>query len=195
MSNIFVSLDIETFGPIPGVNAMVELGAAAYDIDGNVVSVWESILEEPPETERDSATLKWWLLPKNYDNFLRVTTGVKVPPRDAMLSFIKWQDTLDGMISPVCYPANFDYMFVYWYMMKYIGFPGRFSFSCIDLKTFAFSTLKLDSYARSFKGRFPKAWFNKKLKHTHRALDDAIEQGYTFIQMYRQNLGLSLLES
>lgn len=189
---IFISLDIETFGPIPGVHAMVELGAAAYNIEGEVVGTWRATLAEPQGTVRDSATMKWWHMPAQYPVFEELTTGDIQDPSDAMAAFSQWASSF-GKPEPVAYPAGFDYMFLYWYLIKYLGHSRPFSFSCIDLKSYAMAALKKTSYRKTAKNKFPKAWFNTHLPHTHNALDDAIEQGFTFIQAYRANLGLPLL--
>jgi hypothetical protein len=44
------------------------------------------------------------------------------------------------------------------------------------------------AYRESTKRNMPKRWFDK-LPHTHRALDDAIEQGALFCNMLVKNLG------
>lgn len=191
---IFVSIDIETFGPIPGINAMVELGAAAYQIDGTVIATWQVTLAEPPESVRDSATMKWWFMPEQFPTYEKLVSGPKVAPSKAMCDFNLWVQDLGGRPTPVCYPAGFDYMFVYWYLMRYIGHSTPFSFSCIDLKTYVMAARKEPSYIKTAKNKFPKAWFHKGLPHTHNALDDALGQGWMFIQAYRSNLGMDLLD-
>ena len=77
--------------------------------------------------------------------------------------------------------------------MKYLGHSTPFSFSCIEIKSYVMAMLKRRSYQGVSKKTFPKSWFNTSLPHTHNALDDALEQGFTFIQAYRENLGLELL--
>ena len=64
-----------------------------------------------------------------------------------------------------------------------------FSFSCIDVKTYASVILNLP-YRKSGKRSFPKDWFDKKNKHTHVALDDAIEQGHIFMKMREYHKGM-----
>jgi hypothetical protein len=64
-----------------------------------------------------------------------------------------------------------------------IRFTGEspFSFSALDIKTFAMATLGT-SYRETVKKRMPKRWFDR-LPHSHKALDDAIEQGALFCNM------------
>lgn len=188
---LFVSLDVETIGPIPGVNPMIELGAACFNIEGVVVDTWQSALSKDG-WNADIETMKWWHSPKNFETFQRLTNEAQ-PPEKAMYSFHTWLNRLPGRPTPVAYPAAFDYMFVYWYLMYYVGTAAPFSFSCLDVKTYAMAALKKRQFHQSFKRKFPRAWFHPRLKHTHNALDDAIEQGWMFIQAHRENLGLPLL--
>jgi hypothetical protein len=68
-----------------------------------------------------------------------------------------------------------------------IRFTGAspFSFSAIDMRTFAMATLRTD-YKRTTKRELPTRWFGPK-RHSHIALDDAIEQGQLFCAMLREN--------
>jgi len=107
------------------------------------------------------------------------------PVMSAMEDYVKWLKGLEkqhnGKVVAVCAPSGFDFTFVYWYLMSFAGY-SPFSFSCIDVKTYASVILGLP-YRKSGKRNFPKNWFDKKNKHTHVALDDAIEQGYIFMKM------------
>ena len=80
----------------------------------------------------------------------------------------------------VAYPAGFDFLFVYWYLIRFVG-ESPFSFSALDMKTFAMALLKSE-YRVVSKNNMPKRWFDP-LPHTHVALDDAIEQGALFCNM------------
>ena len=84
----------------------------------------------------------------------------------------------------VGYPAGFDFLFVYWYI-KHFGFDSPFSFSALDIKTYAMATMKTE-YRQSTKKNMPKRWFSDA-PHTHIALDDAIEQGKLFCNMLEEN--------
>jgi hypothetical protein len=45
-------------------------------------------------------------------------------------------------------------------------------------------------YRASVKANMPRRWFDD-LPHTHRALDDAIEQGALFCNILQENIGKS----
>ena len=74
-------------------------------------------------------------------------------------------------------------MFVYWYLMKYVG-RSPFSHSALDIKTLAMARLGLD-YRQCSKRNFPARWFTDH-KHSHVALDDAIEQGHLFLHILNE---------
>ena len=84
----------------------------------------------------------------------------------------------------VAYPAAFDFMFVYWYLIRFTG-ESPFSHSALDIKTFAMAMLKTN-YRDSTKRNMPRHWFDK-LPHRHIALDDAIEQGALFCNMLAEH--------
>ena len=108
-------------------------------------------------------------------------------PDRAMKNYVNWLNSLqnkyNGSVVFVGYPATFDFMFVYWYLIKFVG-KSPFSFSAIDMKTMAMVLTK-KPFKKCYKKNMPKHWFDDNKKHTHIALDDAIEQGFTFCQMMK----------
>ena len=73
------------------------------------------------------------------------------------------------------------------YAQSHLRFAGRspFSFSAIDIKTYAMAMLKRP-YRECSKRRMPSRWFDE-LPHTHVAVDDAIEQGAMFCNMLAEH--------
>lgn len=103
-----------------------------------------------------------------------------------MKRYVQWVKQLPGSPVFVAYPAGFDFLFMYWYMIKFAG-ESPFSFSALDMKTYAMATLGC-GYREATKRRFPRRWFSNK-KHSHVALDDAIEQGEMFCKMLAEQSG------
>lgn len=101
-----------------------------------------------------------------------------------MASYVTWLEQLPGKPVFVGFPASFDFLFVYWYLMRFVG-RSPFSFAALDIKTMAMVMLKKD-YRRCSKKDLPKRWFDP-LPHSHVALDDAIEQGAMFCNMLAEN--------
>jgi hypothetical protein len=87
----------------------------------------------------------------------------------------------------VGYPAAYDFMFVYWYLMRFAG-ESPFSHSALDIKTLAMALMNSD-YRDATKRNMPRAWFDKS-PHTHVALDDALEQGALFCNMLAKLRGM-----
>lgn len=182
MHEIYVSTDIETDGPIPGINSMLSFGSAAYRVDKTLVSTFTANLELLPGAVQDPRTMAWWKTQPEAWNACRENLQ---HPENAMKQYVIWLKELNARPIFVGYPAGFDFTFVYWYLMRFAG-ESPFSFSALDIKTYAMALLKKE-YRRSTKGNMPKHWFDD-FPHTHIALDDAIEQGALFCNMLIENL-------
>jgi hypothetical protein len=98
-------------------------------------------------------------------------------PAAVMRDYVEWIKSLDGKPVFVGYPAGYDFMFVYWYLMRFVG-ESPFSHSALDIKTLAMIALKTD-YRESTKRNMPRRWF-EKLPHSHVAVQDAMGQGVLF---------------
>lgn len=177
MKEIYVSTDVETDGPIPGPNSMLSFGCAAYSLDKTLVDTFEANLELLPQAQGDPKTMEWWATQPDAWNACRENLQA---PQAAMTNYVAWLERLPGKPVFVGYPAAFDFLFVYWYLMRFAG-KSPFSHSALDIKTLAMALLHTD-YRSATKRRMPRQWFDD-LPHTHRALDDAIEQGALFCNM------------
>lgn len=174
MQEIYISTDVEADGPIPGQNSMLSFGSAAYLKNKELISTFEANLESIEGAVADPDTEKWWLTQPEAWKYCRSNLQ---KPEVAMNKYIAWISELPGKPVFVGYPVSYDFMFVYWYLMKYAG-QSPFSHSALDIKTLAMVAMKSD-YRKATKKFMPKKWFDK-LPHTHKALDDAIGQGALF---------------
>jgi hypothetical protein len=84
----------------------------------------------------------------------------------------------------VAYPTAFDFPFVYWYLIEFVG-ENPFGYSAIDVKTYSMALMR-QPYRMCGKRSMPAEWLDP-VPHTHVALDDAIEQGRLFCNMLRAN--------
>ena len=57
MDEIYVSTDIETDGPVPGLNSMLSFGSAAYLADKTMISTFSANLEFLPGASGDPMTM------------------------------------------------------------------------------------------------------------------------------------------
>ena len=103
----------------------------------------------------------------------------------AMARYVAWLAGLPGKPVFVAYPAGYDFLWVYWYLIRFTG-DSPFSFSALDVKTYAMALLHV-GYRDAVKRNMPRRWFDA-LPHTHQALDDALEQGALFCNMLAENL-------
>lgn len=179
----YFSVDIETDGPIPVDNSMLSFGVAAFDKNGDLQSTFYANLKTLPGATSDKNTMEWWAKNKEaYD----VTRKDTQEPLEAMQNFVTWVENFNCKPVFVGYPAGFDFLFMYYYMMHFVG-RSPFSFSALDIKSYVSAMLKKD-YRESTKRNMPKRWFPEE-KHTHISLDDAIEQGKLFMNILKENLG------
>ena len=182
MPEIYVSTDIETDGQIPGANSMLSFASAAYLADKTLVGTFSANLQTLPDASGDPKTMEWW---QSQPEAWEATRTDLQEPEDAMQSYVSWLKSLPGKPVFVAYPAGFDFLFVYWYLIRFTG-ESPFSFSALDIKSYAMAMLKTE-YRQSSKRNMPKHWFDS-LPHTHVALDDAVEQGALFCNMLAENL-------
>jgi hypothetical protein len=177
MPEIYVSTDVEADGPIPGPHSMLSFASAAYRADKTLVGTFEANLCLLPGAQGDPGTMAWW---KGQPEAWAACRKDVREPAEVMPEYVAWLKGLPGKPVFVAYPAAYDFMFVYWYLMRFAG-ESPFSHSALDIKTYAMAVLGT-AYRESTKRNMPKKWFDD-LPHTHVALDDAKGQGALFCNM------------
>lgn len=180
---IYVSTDVEADGPIPGPHSMLSFGSAAFLRDGTLHATFSANLVELPGATADPDTKAFW--DRNPEAWAACRKD-PIAPEIAVRQYVDWLSRLPGKPVFVGYPASYDFLFVYWYLIKFAG-KSPFSFSALDIKSYAMAVLKLP-YRASVKRNMPARWF-PEAPHTHVALDDAIEQGALFCNMLREHTG------
>lgn len=187
----YISVDIETDGPIPGTYSMLAIGMAYCGrYDGRSMEL----------TPRPSQTFYIELAPIS-DNFEYEALHVNgldrnrlkkegVDPRTAMQKASDWIDQVSGDNRPifVAYPAAFDWMWIHWYFTSFTKLGSPFGHSgCFDLKT-AIAIRGRVPISRASKSQLPRI-LQSDFPHTHHALDDAIEQANIFFKLMVWNDG------
>ncbi|WP_343632560.1 exonuclease [Roseateles sp.] len=183
MTEIYISTDVETDGPIPGPHSLLSIGSAAYTADKRLLSTFSANLETLEGASPHPKTAAWWATQPEAWAACRLDLE---SPEAAMRRYVAWIATLPGKPVFVGYPAGFDFLFVYWYLIRFTG-DSPFSFSALDIKSYAMAVLKTEFRATT-KRNMPKSWFDP-LPHTHVALDDAVEQGALFCNMLKAHRG------
>lgn len=187
--DIYISADIEADGPIPGEFSMLAFGlAVAATFDGGVFTSHapseQTLYRElkPIAARFDPAALKAARLDR--EALARDGAEPEVAMRDAV-DWVTAQAERAGGARPVLvgYPVVFDWMFLHWYFVRFVG-ESPFGFSgALDIKTMYHQKAHviMDDAGRN---DLP-AELQASHPHTHNALDDAIEQAEIFNRLWQ----------
>lgn len=182
-TEIYVSTDVEADGPIPGPHSMLSFASAAYAADKTRVATYSANLQELPGAAPHPRTTAWW---RNFPDAWQACRKDVRPPQQVMPEYHAWLRALPGQTVFVGWPASWDFMWMYWYLVQFTG-ERPFRENAIDIRSYAMGMRKIP-FRMTGRTYLPKRWFDDKLPHTHVALDDAIEQGEFFCKMLAENL-------
>lgn len=182
----YISLDIETDGPIIGINSMLSLGAAAFSFDyydgSKELGTFEINLEPILGAVQDKSTMEefWALHPEQFE----YATSNQNDCVYAMTQFNMWVKQLPKPILAAAYPDSFDFAWVRYYLLRFAG-EDTLGYESLDIKSLACGLLK-----RPFVGiktsNLPEKWRDRESRVAHRAIDDALQQGTMLMNMLRE---------
>ena len=176
----YISVDVETDGPIPGLHSMLSLGAAAYNAWGQRIGRFSANLEALPDATTDDRTMAWWAGQPKAWNLARERVRDPKTVMEEFHVFTLGEGRHTGRPVMVAYPAAFDAMWITWYLHRFTS-GDPFRRRCIDLKTLAMQLLG-GGYAAAGKPGMPRSWLPGR-RHSHVAVEDAIEQGELFVNV------------
>lgn len=166
---IYISVDVESSGPIPGEYSMLSIGACQI---GNIENSF--YIELKPVS----------------DNFIPEALNVcglslddlkinGIEPLEALEKFSKWIEEISKGKKPVfvAFHLGFDWSMINHYFLKYLG-KNPFGLGGIDAESIWFG-LRDESWNNISKSKI-KEFFGMNIEHTHHALDDAKEQALVF---------------
>jgi ribonuclease T len=144
---LYISLDVEASGPVPGLFSLLAIGACAVSDDGSEARIVEGaefefkVLVKPiPGAGADPEALKYagGLVPEEL-----VTTGTE--PREALLNLNAWIERARVAVGTnrshfLAHAASFDWMYMRWYYETF-GIVCPFGFAGIDIKAYAMGAL------------------------------------------------------
>lgn len=177
---LYFSTDIEADGPIPGPHSMLSFASAVFDNNGKMLGTFSRNLQLLEGANPDSKTQDFWNKNKEAYEETRKNT---IRPNEAMGEYVQWVNSYNSTPVFVGFPVAYDFMFMYWYMIKFVG-VSPFSHSAMDIKTMAAIAMK-SGFRQAVKRNMPKKWFSGCGKHTHVAEDDAVEQGILFSNIWK----------
>jgi hypothetical protein len=179
--SLYISVDIEADGPIPGPYSMLSIGAAVagrQDAGGYTATDPEAHTFYRELRPISDAFVPEALAVSGLDRDRLAVEGGE--PAAVMGEFTAWVREVGRGAQPVMcgYPASYDWTFLYWYLMRFTGASPFGHSGCMDMKTLYATKARLPLRAVA-KGTMPRELLSRR-RHTHHALDDAIEQAELF---------------
>ncbi|WP_280874427.1 3'-5' exonuclease [Streptomyces pseudovenezuelae] len=177
--SLYISVDIEADGPIPGPYSMLSFGAAVAGVQNA-----DGFTAADPERQtfyRELRPISEEFVPEalavsGLDRERLRVEGTE--PADALGEFTAWVREVgaDAGAQPVMcgYPAPYDWTFLYWYLIRFTGSSPFGHSGCLDMKTLYATKAGVPLRAVA-KGTMPRQLLSRR-RHTHHALDDAVEQ-------------------
>lgn len=166
---MFIFVDVETDGPIPGDYSMVEIGAVAFDKEGKFDNTFYGQLRPLSGAKWDEGALFSF-------GRTRAETLAFEPAQLTINKFNKWVKQFERPMF-ISDNAGFDWMFVCWYMWHFVN-ENPFGFSSTSLTSF-YKGITKDMFA-SFKHL-------RKTKHDHNPVNDAMGNAEAFLTIINKN--------
>lgn len=167
---VFVSIDVETAGPVPSEYSLLSIGACLVDDPDTGFYV-----ELKPTTD---AVVESSLAVGGLSLGGLATTGIA--PAEAMLQFERWlADSVPAGGIPIFvgFNAAFDWMFVADYFGRFLG-RNPFGYAALDIKSYSMGLSGSSWGQTSLKFLSPRYLDGSKLSHN--ALGDAQDQARLF---------------
>jgi hypothetical protein len=178
---VFISIDMEADGPIPGDYSMQSIGAVVVGRPDKTFYIELKPISENYDPVASSIGQNQF--GESFTREYLQTYGKD--PKEAMEEFANWIKEVSQDQRPVfvAYPAGFDFTWIHWYMIHFLG-KDPFGINALDMRSFFMGAFK-NPYWNSNKQKMKKL-FPPSSKHTHNALDDAIEQSEIFEGMLQK---------
>ncbi|WP_286918621.1 3'-5' exonuclease [Pseudomonas sp. UBA6753] len=173
---LYISVDIEASGPIPGEYSMLSLGACV--VGRPEQAIYLELMPDSPRHDPEAVSVT------GFDLQSLAATGIA--PLQAMQKLAEWLANVSASEQKAIFiglNASFDWSFVNYYFHKYLG-ENPFGFAALDIKAY-------------YMGAFNLEWKQTKSSHmsanllphtspTHNALDDARYQAELFQLMQQR---------
>jgi hypothetical protein len=185
-ADVYISIDVEADGPIPGPYSMLSIGmavAGSYDGERFVAADPEELTfygELRPISEKNDPEA---LAVSGLDRRRLLREGTE--PAVTMAAADRWVRDVArrrGRPVAVAWPLSYDWVWTYWYFMRFTGrSPFGFS-SVLDMKTLYARAAQL-TVGEATKSQMPPSLLPAR-RHSHHALEDAVEQAELFQNLF-----------
>ena len=126
--DLFVSVDVETAGPIPGEYSLLAIGACLVDAPDETFLCYL----QPVNANADPVALKVTGLS------LQALEQTGLAPEEGMTRFATWLEANRSSVDRLVFVglnAPFDWSFVSYYFHRFVG-DNPFGFSALDIKAY-----------------------------------------------------------
>ena len=185
--------DIEADGPDPAKNSMLSFATVACSQEHGVIDCFEAVLHPRADRHTHAETMAWW---KTQPMAFKAATADPGAPSAVMNEFANWVEKHSAPRIFAASPVLFDGGWIDEYLKTYVTtriFNGPFKWR----RLFDGNGLDIPSYLGGLFGwpaeRFdemvhqaPDSW-RGKIKHTHRAIDDATGYANILLHALRMN--------
>jgi DNA polymerase III epsilon subunit-like protein len=185
LPDVYISVDIEADGPIPGDYSMLSFGMT-------VAGWYDGARLTPDDPTANTFYVELKPITDKFDPKALAVAGLDrnalqrdgEEPAAAMARAAEWVDSVSTVHVPVlvAWPAEFDWSFLHWYFIRYLGRDPFGYSSCIDTKAFYLARSGLTTRAAHEGGLPPE--LRSTLPHTHDALDDAMAHAERFANIF-----------
>jgi ribonuclease T len=176
LTETYISVDVETAGPVPGLYALLSIGACL--VEDPSTSFYIELQPDSPDYTPEAIAI--------HGLSLATLRETGVPPKEAIQAFAAWIQRVaseDMRVVFVAFNAPFDWMFINSYFHRYLGY-NPFGHSALDIKAY-------------FMGQAGVTWTETSMKHisshfleethlSHNAMQDAQDQAQIFQRLLTQ---------
>jgi len=185
--DIYFSADVETDGPIPGPYSMLALAIVR-------AGTFDGVRFKPADLSSDFFYAELRPISESFEPEALAVNGLDRDrllregrdPVDAMTEAAEWirHHSPGGSPVLVAYPVSFDWMWMYWYLVRFSRTGSPFNHSrCFDVKT-AFAVKGHRPIAGANRNELRRVLGDIERPHTHKAIDDAREQAEIFARLF-----------
>lgn len=180
--DLYFSVDVETSGFVPMYHSMFSFGAAVVRGD-EIVGTFERNLDVLNPFIQDIDNRRFWdEHPVAWQSHRK--NIVKLPT--AMSEFHQWVKSVsrsDEVPVFLAYPAAFDFAWMMGYGERFSPVNYPFGHAALCMQSYAAALLNVP-FSQARQKNWPNAW-QRHMRHTHIALNDAMDQAKAFIEMQR----------
>jgi DNA polymerase III epsilon subunit-like protein len=169
---IYISVDIESAGPIPATYSMLSLGACVVgNLDQNFYAELKPI---------NKAFVADAIKVSGFDLTELERSGRH--PTEVMTDFRKWVFMVSEGRKPIFvgFNGSYDWQFINWYFVTFCG-ENPFGFGGVDIKSYYMGLAGI-KWSKTTSSQLPDQ-FKPDVPQTHNALDDAKAQASIFSKM------------